>query len=813
MVVENRKVLRVFLASPGDLAEERRLAKAVVDDINDCWASELGYQVQLIGWEDTVSVFGRPQSIINQDLERCELFIGMLYKRWGTPPSSEGPYTSGFEEEFEISVRNHRKVGRPQISLFFKLVDDDQLRDPGEELKKVLAFKQKIQDERLVLYEQFSDLVECERKLRRCISRYLLRVREADSKRLTDDQSPTTERHNLPKADSLTISNEVFESLSSMAEATTSHKDDGLGIPAEQIARLRLLASVLSDPRQNDENFLGVHDANLLYLKGNELNLTSPEKDGLVDAALFHLEAENVPLWHWLARLPDRKTHLALAAMFGDADKRIGALAILRLTGTQLQENSTPKRSLFVGLLLTEETPPAVRVATLEYLGTCGTLADIEIIKSELERANHQTSAPAEDAAIRIALRDSRQTAFDLACRLKPRVISQKLLDELFSESNLISTSSLLNGLENPIDRIKRECVSILARRGALSSKIAEKLVTDIDPEIRYHALQVLAKHRQISEAEARQVLIKQRVRAGLGLLTPFDKAYEGHEVFDRFRRQMLVEMPIRDLERLALQPNVFDCLPRLVLFERRFRKYAGRLRAAIADKFKKEFDEDLQKWTGTTLVDTDVIDRAKSLENFLRKERTRAGLSVLVSKGGRQDLVIVRDCLASGFIDTEVSDLECLAKFGEWKDVGLILSLVESRRPRPLLIDTIPIDQSLCAAQAIYALGRERVPELLQANMPGVILQEVIKLIPDKTFAMLPDAVLLSLLSSDAAQVRKVTALRCVRVFSKAKLRDLLNEYHKMSTRYYNVYHWLDLGISLPQIDARTISGKCLSA
>jgi hypothetical protein len=86
---DNLKVVKIFLASPGDLKNERKLAKSAVDEINTIWGPSLGYHVDLIGWEDTVSSFGRPQALINKDLEQCEYFIGMMWTRWGTA----GPWT------------------------------------------------------------------------------------------------------------------------------------------------------------------------------------------------------------------------------------------------------------------------------------------------------------------------------------------------------------------------------------------------------------------------------------------------------------------------------------------------------------------------------------------------------------------------------------------------------------------------------------------------------------------------------------------------------------------------------------------------
>ncbi|MFG6107159.1 DUF4062 domain-containing protein [Leptothoe sp. EHU-05/26/07-4] len=89
-----RRILTVFLASPGDLSEERKYARKVVDKINRVIASSVGWQIDLKGWEDTLPGTGRPQEIINADVDSCDLFLGMLWERWG---SSTGKYSSGFE--------------------------------------------------------------------------------------------------------------------------------------------------------------------------------------------------------------------------------------------------------------------------------------------------------------------------------------------------------------------------------------------------------------------------------------------------------------------------------------------------------------------------------------------------------------------------------------------------------------------------------------------------------------------------------------------------------------------------------------------
>lgn len=82
----NRTIIKIFLASPGDLQDERRAAKRIVDEENANHAIKQGYQFELVGWEDTVAQQGRAQETINRDLDQCNFFVGALWKRWGSPP-------------------------------------------------------------------------------------------------------------------------------------------------------------------------------------------------------------------------------------------------------------------------------------------------------------------------------------------------------------------------------------------------------------------------------------------------------------------------------------------------------------------------------------------------------------------------------------------------------------------------------------------------------------------------------------------------------------------------------------------------------
>src|SRR4051812_8487730 len=173
-----RKVLTIFIGSPGDLLEERTIARKTVDDLNTS-LREIGWEIDLRGWEDILPSRGRPQEIINADVRACQLFLGLVHTRWGTPT---GRYSSGFEEEFRLACELHRADGQPEIWLFFKNVPEKQLKDPGEQLRKVLDFRKEVQDSKEVLFRDFRNTKEWTLSLPKMLLQYVLRLSERSRK-------------------------------------------------------------------------------------------------------------------------------------------------------------------------------------------------------------------------------------------------------------------------------------------------------------------------------------------------------------------------------------------------------------------------------------------------------------------------------------------------------------------------------------------------------------------------------------------------------------------------------------------------------
>jgi hypothetical protein len=340
----------------------------------------------------------------------------------------------------------------------------------------------------------------------------------------------------------------------------------------------------------------------------------------------------------------------------------------------------------------------------------------------------------------------------------------------------------------------------LLRERGALTVETAEQLMSDADIAVRFEAVQsLIASGKLLSEETVKQALVMPPTPGGLGSFS--DDTY-----WIRFREQRLAALPDTDLERLS---DFFDRTAEFILSERRFASRGDNLRQSVRDHFKAEFIRSLDDVEGK--YGTAAIGPFRDLDEWLRKKFTRQGLDVICRKGARKDLGLVRDVLESGFVGYSDADIEFLRKFGEWEDIRLIIASVQ--RPSfgaasALLIGSDSAKYRL-ATRAIYSMGRTRFAELLRLDAPSRLIALLIIETADTTFQSLSNAAIAALFQSENASIRKAAALKSVRAFPKGRIRQVLDAYVSAESYYYNVVHWLDLGVSLPRDRALAAARK----
>ncbi|KIZ45663.1 MULTISPECIES: DUF4062 domain-containing protein [Rhodopseudomonas] len=811
---DTRKIIRVFLASPGDLQDERRAAKAVVDEFNKLWADSLGYHVELIGWEDTISQYGRPQATINQDLERCELVIGMIWKRWGTPPSKSGPFTSGFEEEFETSLTSRRSAGRPELALFFKEVDKELLRDPGEELKKVVAFREKVIAEKEILFVPFKDLSEFEGKVRASITSYVQKLRNAESQKLSNEtQATPTEPQQVMQdeeqpARDPSIAGETARFLRTFLTAAESSADNYTAI---EVARLRLVATTVKEPG-NDDTTIGAHDANLLFAQRSVLTLDRRENFGLVRSGLENLTSENVPLWHWYMDVDGfERGLLCLFSIFKDGHRiQANALLAARLIEEPLPISKEWPREFFLQRWLNKDTQSEQKSAALAYLADCGLPEDVPSIKEEFDRTNYQTRSASVDAILRINLRQGREQAIRALYELQPDSVDRQLLACVFEKDVAFDEEILVEGTSHRSASVRRITATILAKRGKLTVSDAERLLSDTDEDVRYVALRALADSgRTFTEEQAQSILLRQ---TGSGILGG-PGAQSGGRQFAKFRETILAAKTDAELGVLAANESVFQRDVRLALLQRQFARQPQQLTSLIEDQFHRDFAKAVAEMASRYGEDNQLVKDTQGLGDFLRKGFTRQALDIVCKAGGAEHLKLVRNALESNFVDYSRHDVEYLQKHGEWQDIPLIIAAAGRSEAGTSLLGADHGAKYRSAAKAMYAIGKKRLAELLEQQMPKSLLARLIIEISESSYRNLTDAQLKKLFLDEDDSVRKACALKAVRTFSKTRLAQLLKEYvGSDGHRYYNVVHWLDLGVSVPKDGAKLAATKAIT-
>ena len=96
------RILRVVVASPGDVKKERDLVPLVLEELNKSLGADRRIRLEAVRWEtDAYPGFDRggPQGLIDPILgiEHCDILVGIFWKRLGT---STPDGTTGAEHEF-----------------------------------------------------------------------------------------------------------------------------------------------------------------------------------------------------------------------------------------------------------------------------------------------------------------------------------------------------------------------------------------------------------------------------------------------------------------------------------------------------------------------------------------------------------------------------------------------------------------------------------------------------------------------------------------------------------------------------------------
>ena len=159
-----KRTVRVFVGSPSDVSEERDALAKLIAELNltiSFVAPEKEVSLELVRWEThAIPSAGRPQASINEQIGEYDIFVGIMWTRFGTP---SGAAESGTEEEYNLAYEAWRQHGRPQIMFYFCQAPSPppQSSAQAEQLLRVVSFRQKLSEKALVWqYRNHSDFAD-----------------------------------------------------------------------------------------------------------------------------------------------------------------------------------------------------------------------------------------------------------------------------------------------------------------------------------------------------------------------------------------------------------------------------------------------------------------------------------------------------------------------------------------------------------------------------------------------------------------------------------------------------------------------------
>lgn len=194
-MARSETIISVFVASPGDVIDERIALESIISELNRTWSRTLNLRLELIKWEtDIHPSFGAyPQDVINRQLnDEYDVFIALFWSKVGSPTDvAESGTVEEFERAYQKFQNNPKSV---ELMVYFK----DQAILPSKmdlvQLQKLQSLKEQLGDKG-GLYWTFDNTEDFENLLRG----HLSRVAQSWAQKLIHTESIKTEEVNETK--------------------------------------------------------------------------------------------------------------------------------------------------------------------------------------------------------------------------------------------------------------------------------------------------------------------------------------------------------------------------------------------------------------------------------------------------------------------------------------------------------------------------------------------------------------------------------------------------------------------------------------
>lgn len=226
--------LRIFLASPDDLGDEREAVRACVDEHKTRRRGESNVTYEVVGWERVRGTARRPQEAINELIAESHFLVALFKGSWGSEPGSPWGYTSGTEEELFTGLLELGRVEQPMRDVWVAFLDHPSPAD------QIVNLRQQMSRRHSMMYESIADIRELKEKLTQRLEAW---EASAGSKVVQHiDLLPSSGKDVLRAANQRLMGEKLVDLGQAEAGRTALKEAAVLGGPVEQLAYARFLA-------------------------------------------------------------------------------------------------------------------------------------------------------------------------------------------------------------------------------------------------------------------------------------------------------------------------------------------------------------------------------------------------------------------------------------------------------------------------------------------------------------------------------------------------------------------------------------------
>ena len=777
-----RNILTVFLASPGDLKEERDIVRKSVERVNKILSRKVGWQIDLLGWEDTLPGYSRPQTLINIYADSYDLFIGVLWRRWG---QNTGKYSSGFEEEFIRACDRHKKTGKPEIWLFFKKIDEKSVEDPGPQLAKVLKFKEEQIGLKELNYKEFSDSVSWEKLIFDEMLTYVLSLSVSEPQTEIQEQSvllDTSKGGKDTKEAEIDVEKVAYPSalINLFDQVNLKLKGEKrVSFNFWDRTRLFLQSSAWFSEIHLGEIF-GIHELNLIYTQRNNWEISESERLFIAHSFIGYF-SNNRPGWFWLRDMNEEEVNNLLKwLLVNDLNVfvRRGAINLLGDTHYKADLDILKK-----GLKDTDE------YVIIEAINLIKNTKNIKYINLLEPFTNHKDSLirdKAIEAKIELLYLNSPNEGFSYLIKTETKI--PLLLNSKIENLDLgVDDKLIIEAVKSSEVAIRRFCAKYLRKAKLLSKDICKELFKDPDMLVKKEGvLGLIDLGEKIDMDFIRKIFPAPKELNS----TPEQTAW----ILSRAEVKSDDFIPIlfekRTPEDLLSQIDFYEINgveAYKILAKKHFQFLKGRIRLDLDSEFETLKSESENKWiekygdVGKTI--------SKSLNkpeliNFYRGRYILAALAGLSIHGKKEDVKYAREYLSNKKYEGDKFEaLKIILHFGDKLDIEMLNKIALNSYGETKRI----------AIEALFKFSEDRDSRLaLIINKDETIYKTSLQMLLKYD---LPYKIEIAeiLLKSEIEDRRLDGLAILLNYLNETELEKYLDDYLKQDTYYYNIVTWLD--------------------